>query len=151
MAKVSFYLFEKSPERQVESTCRLCRNILRQQARFWLHCPDPELQQILDERLWSFDASSFIPHGINQTQASVCISAELPQQSDWIVFNFNSQALEAYAKFSHIIEIIAGQTAEAYSHPPFPRNVSSNEPGVFASSVTFCRWKLKVPSPFTSS
>ncbi len=27
MAKVSFYLFEKSPERQVESTCRLCRKI----------------------------------------------------------------------------------------------------------------------------
>ena len=107
MAKVSFYLFEKSPERQVESTCRLCRKILRQQAaRIWLHCPDPELQQTLDEHLWSFDASSFIPHGINQKQASVCISAELPQQSDWIVFNFNSQALEAYAKFSHIIEII---------------------------------------------
>ena len=84
---------------------------MRQQARIWLHCPDPELQQILDERLWSFDASSFIPHGINQTQASVCISAELPQQSDWIVFNFNSQALEAYAKFSHIIEIIENHEA----------------------------------------
>lgn len=111
MAKVSFYLFEKSPERQVESTCRLCRKILRQQARIWLHCPDPELQQTLDERLWSFDDSSFIPHGINQTQASVCISAELPQQSDWIVFNFNSQALEAYAKFSHIIEIIENHEA----------------------------------------
>lgn len=106
MAKVSFYLFEKSPERQVESTCRLCRKILRQQARIWLHCPDADLQQALDERLWSFDARSFIPHGINQTQASVCISAELPLESDWIVFNFNSQALEAYAKFSHIIEII---------------------------------------------
>ena len=26
MAKVSFYLFEKSPERQVESTCRLFNN-----------------------------------------------------------------------------------------------------------------------------
>ncbi|MEG2569742.1 MAG: DNA polymerase III subunit chi, partial [Acinetobacter sp.] len=25
MAKISFYLFEKSPERQVESACRLCR------------------------------------------------------------------------------------------------------------------------------
>ena len=67
MAKVSFYLFEKSPERQVESTCRLCRKILRQQVRIWLHCPDADLRQALDERLWSFDASSFIPHGINQT------------------------------------------------------------------------------------
>ncbi|HJE75325.1 MAG TPA: DNA polymerase III subunit chi, partial [Acinetobacter johnsonii] len=25
MANISFYLFEQSPERQVESACRLCR------------------------------------------------------------------------------------------------------------------------------
>ncbi|CAM2947092.1 DNA polymerase III subunit chi [Acinetobacter celticus] len=106
MAKISFYLFEKSPERQVESTCRLCRKILRQPARIWLWCQDADLRQQLDEQLWSFDATGFIPHGIDQPEASVCISAHLPEQVDWIVFNFNNQALEQYAKFSHIIEII---------------------------------------------
>ncbi|WP_432209751.1 DNA polymerase III subunit chi, partial [Acinetobacter variabilis] len=54
MAKVSFYLFEKSPERQVDSTCRLCRKILRQPERIWLLCTDPALQQELDEKLWNF-------------------------------------------------------------------------------------------------
>lgn len=106
MAKVSFYLFEKSPERQVESTCRLCRKILRQPVRIWLHCADPDLQQQLDEHLWSFDHTGFIPHGIDQPEATVCISAQLPEQADWIVFNFNDQALEQFASFSHIIEII---------------------------------------------
>ena len=67
---------------------------------------DPELQQQLDERLWSFDDTSFIPHGIDQIDARICISAQLPEQSDWIVFNFNDQALEQFEKFSHIIEII---------------------------------------------
>ena len=106
MAKVSFYLFEKSPERQVESACRLCRKILRQSARIWLFSQDAELRQQLDERLWSFDAAGFIPHGINQQDAPVCIAEHLPEQQDWIVFNFNDQALEQYANFSHIIEII---------------------------------------------
>ena len=106
MAKVSFYLFEKSPERQVESTCRLCRKILRQSERIWLHTADVELQRQLDERLWSFDPTSFMPHGIEQSEAQICISAQLPTQSDWIVFNFNPHALEQYAKFSHVIEII---------------------------------------------
>ncbi|WP_168382491.1 DNA polymerase III subunit chi [Acinetobacter indicus] len=106
MAKVSFYLFEKSPERQVDSTCRLCRKILREPQRIWLYSADPALQQALDERLWSFDASSFIPHGIDEPTAQVCISAQLPTKNDWIVFNFNEQALEQFAKFSHIIEII---------------------------------------------
>jgi DNA polymerase-3 subunit chi len=75
MANISFYLFEQSPERQVESACRLCRKILRQPERIWLYASDPELQQQLDERLWSFDDTSFIPHGIDQIDARICISA----------------------------------------------------------------------------
>ncbi len=106
MAKISFYLFEKSPERQAESACRLCRKILRQTERIWLLCEDAAMRQQLDERLWTFDAAGFIPHGIDQPQAAVCISAQLPDAQDWIVFNFNNQALEQYSKFSHIIEII---------------------------------------------
>ena len=106
MAKISFYLFEKSPERQVESTCRLCRKILRNAAKIWLHCPDTETQQQLDERLWSFDPCSFLAHGIDQIDAPICISSKLPESSEWIVFNFNNQALEQFSNFSHIIEII---------------------------------------------
>ncbi|NWK72723.1 DNA polymerase III subunit chi [Acinetobacter cumulans] len=106
MAKISFYLFEKSPERQVESACRLSRKILRQSARIWFYCSDQGLRQQLDERLWTFDEASFIPHGIDQPHAPVCISEHLPEQDDWIVFNFNNQALEQCSHFSHIIEII---------------------------------------------
>ncbi len=48
----------------------------------------------------------FIPHGIDQPHAPVCISEQLPEQDDWIVFNFNNQALEQCSHFRHIIEII---------------------------------------------
>ena len=106
MAKVSFYLFEKSPERQVESTCRLCRKILRQPAKIWIHCPDMATQQELDERLWSFDPQSFLAHGIDQVHAPICISSALPDSAEWIVFNFNNQALDQVNNFSHIIEIV---------------------------------------------
>ena len=114
MAKISFYLFEKSPERQVESACRLCRKILRNTAKIWLYCPDVEMQQQLDDRLWSFDPVSFLAHGIDQTHAPICISAQLPipttspdsSSSEWIVFNFNNQPLEQVTHFGHIIEIV---------------------------------------------
>ncbi len=120
MAKVSFYLFEKSPERQVESACRLCRKLLPKQGKIWLYCPDPDLQQQLDERLWSFDPSSFIPHGIEQTDAPVCISAQLPDSAAWLVFNFNNQALEQTDKFGHIIEIIENdETAKQIGREKF--------------------------------
>lgn len=54
MAKVSFYLFETSEERQVDSACRLCRKILLKHSQIWWYCPDVQLQQTLDEKLWSF-------------------------------------------------------------------------------------------------
>ena len=107
MAKVSFYLFEKSPERQVESTCRLCRKILRQaDQKIWLLCTDKTLQQELDDRLWTFDSMSFVPHGINQIDSPICISEQLPVNTDWIIFNFNNQFVENSEAFSQIIEII---------------------------------------------
>ena len=120
MAKVSFYLFEKSPERQVDSTCRLCRKLLPTQGKIWLYCPDPVLQQQLDQRLWDFDPSSFIAHGIQQPTAPVCISPDLPNSPEWLVFNFNHQALEQTEKFSHIIEIIENnETAKQIGREKF--------------------------------
>ena len=104
--QISFYLFENSTERQVESACRLCRKILNQHPQIWWHCTDSELQTELDEKLWTFDQLSFIPHGIETPNSAVCISAELPPSKDWIVFNFNNHALELTQDFRHIIEII---------------------------------------------
>lgn len=106
MAKVSFYLFEQSNERQVEITCRLCRKLMTKDQRVWLYSPDIQLLQTLDEELWTFDPSSFLAHGLDQLDAPICLSTRLPEQADWIVFNFQSEALEQFEKFSHIIEIV---------------------------------------------
>ncbi|SPL70803.1 DNA polymerase III subunit chi [Acinetobacter stercoris] len=111
MAKISFYLFEKSPERQVDSACRLCRKLLLQNKKIWLYSPDENLQKELDDLLWTFDKSSFYAHGINQVQAPICIAGHLPTDAERIVFNFNNQALEQINFFSHIIEIIENEEA----------------------------------------
>jgi DNA polymerase-3 subunit chi len=112
MTKVSFYLFEKSAERQVTSTCRLCRKILKQtQQKIWIYCPDPSIQQQLDDALWQFDPLSFLPHGIEQPAAPICISAHLPTHRDTILFNFAQEALAEHSKYSHIIEIVENEEA----------------------------------------
>ena len=120
MAQVSFYLFENSVERQVESACRLCRKILNQHPQIWWYCVDSNLQNELDNKLWSFDSSSFIAHGIDQLNSPVCISAELPPSNDWIIFNFNNRALEQTQDFRHIIEIIENnETAKQIGREKF--------------------------------
>jgi DNA polymerase-3 subunit chi len=74
----------------------------------------------LDNKLWSFDSSSFIAHGIDQLNSPVCISAELPPSNDWIVFNFNNHALEQTQDFRHIIEIIENnETAKQIGREKF--------------------------------
>lgn len=109
MTDISFYLFEQSPERQAYSACRLCRKILKQPKKIWWFCDDVAQQQQLDELLWSFDPSSFIPHGIQDLQAQVCISERLPETGHWIIFNFTQQAVEPKDTFEHIIEIVENQ------------------------------------------
>lgn len=111
MTKLNFYLFEQSNERLVHSTSRLCRKILRQAEKIWLYCPDQLLQQQLDDELWCFDANSFLGHGIDQIQAPICISAQLPLDKSWIVFNFDQQAVDPALQFEHIIEIIENNEA----------------------------------------
>lgn len=106
MTQVSFYLFEKSTEPQAHSACRLARKILKQAAKLWWYCPDAALQTVLDDTLWGFDDTSFIPHGIHDADGQVCISAALPTEGAWIVFNFSSTAISIQDTFQHIIEII---------------------------------------------
>lgn len=110
MTDISFYLFEHSPERQAYSACRLCRKILNKQPKkIWWFCDDFAQQKQLDALLWSFDPSSFIPHGIHDLQGSICISEHLPEAGQWIIFNFSKQALKPQDTFEHIIEIVENE------------------------------------------
>lgn len=122
MTKVSFYLFEKSNERQVQSACRLCRKILKQSSKIWWYCNNAELQQQLDDALWTFDPVSFIPHGINDTTGQICISDQLPKDGQWILFNFNANVPIIQATFEHIIEIVENtETAKIVGREKFKR------------------------------
>ena len=78
------------------------------------------MQIELDEMLWTFDPQSFIPHGIDDIESSVCISAQLPPNHDWIIFNFNHHALEQIQNIRHIIEIVENnETAKQIGREKF--------------------------------
>ncbi|ESK38413.1 DNA polymerase III subunit chi [Acinetobacter nectaris] len=111
MTAISFYLFEKSPERQVQSACRLARKLLKTTPKLWWYCPSKELQQTLDDLLWSFDETSFITHSIDDTTGQVCISSSLPIEGEWIIFNFSENIISLTDTFKHIIEIVENTEA----------------------------------------
>lgn len=104
--QVSFYLFETSTEPQAHSACRLARKILRSTAKLWWYCPNIQQQQHLNDLLWSFDPVSFISHDIDCQKGQICISAQLPTTTEWIMFNFSDQPMVEPDKITHMIEII---------------------------------------------
>jgi DNA polymerase-3 subunit chi len=114
MIKVSFYLIEQKPMRPADLACRLCQQIYRQH-RVWVYCADSNLAQHLDQRLWQGDAVEFIPHGIDQVLAPICLSTMPPEASFDVCINLTAAPLNvtefAHAQL-HIIEIIGNNETD---------------------------------------
>ncbi len=108
MHKVSFYLIEKTAQRQAEVACRLCQKIY-QKHRIWIKYATAQDGEKLDLDLWQFDASSFLAHGIDQRAANICLSLENPDPDFDVCINLNDQAIDLTAlpnSSLHLIEIV---------------------------------------------
>ena len=114
MSKVSFYLIEKKPLRQAELACRLCKQI-SQQHRIWIYCADQAQCESLDELLWGFEATQFLPHAIDQIEQGICLSTQPPKSGFDVCLNFSQLALDPASlphQDLHIIEIVGNTEVE---------------------------------------
>jgi DNA polymerase III subunit chi len=94
--------------------CRLLRKACRQGARVAVTAP-PAVLAALDERLWTFDAQSFVPH-LRWTPARPAqaartpiwlIEGEPPAASPPVLVNLGAAPVAAAAAFERIIEIVS--------------------------------------------
>ncbi len=106
MVNIRFYLLEKTTEQQADYACRLAQKLLKPaQTIYWYHPDIIQLQQ-LDNLLWQFQTSSFVPHGIEQYDAAICLSTTLHNIPLGLVFNFSDLAIAEPRAFAQIIEIV---------------------------------------------
>lgn len=108
MHKISFYLIEKKPQRQVDLACRLCQQIYKKH-RIWLYFANPEVCEEVDLQLWQFDQSSFIGHGIDQQDAQICLSLAPPNPIFEVCINLSGKPInitELPHSALHLIEIV---------------------------------------------
>ena len=109
MPKISFYLIEKTAQRQADIACRLCQKI-QHKHRIWLYFSDEKYCETVDQQLWQFEPTSFIPHGIDQQQAQICLSQQLPNPTFEVCFNLSSEPInltELPHSILHLIEIVS--------------------------------------------
>lgn len=108
MSKVSFYLIEKKPLRQADLACRLCQKI-HSKHRVWLYFNNQQQLEDWDLKLWQYEATGFLPHGIDQLSQPICLSLNPPNISFDVCINVSGTLLDPAQlpnSDTHIIEII---------------------------------------------
>ena len=77
----------------------------------FIHTESPQQAKLVDDMLWQFKSTSFIPHGLateaGDSKDKVQISADLPLESgDEVLINLSGSACENPQQFSRINEIL---------------------------------------------
>jgi len=73
-ARIDFHLL--GPDQDVILlACKLAEKAVEAEHRVWMWCADAEQQEALDQRLWAFSATAFLPHG--QWSAEAAEESEL--------------------------------------------------------------------------
>ncbi len=124
--KISFYLVEKSSQTQTDVVCRLCQQIYTKHS-IWIYCRDAAQAQQLDDQLWTFAPTSFVPHLLIEDAKSVSdaqhewsntpilISCDPPLRDREVCINLTGQALdltEIKHGTLHLIEIVGHNEEE---------------------------------------
>ena len=124
--KISFYLVEKSSQTQTDVVCRLCQQIY-QKHPIWSYCRAAAQAQQLDDQLWTFAPSSFVPHLLiddtksttdvahQRSNTPILISCDPPPRDREVCINLTGQALdltEIQHSALHLIEIVGHNEEE---------------------------------------
>lgn len=112
MAQIYFYSGARD---KLVTACRLCAKALQQNMRVLIYTPDIVLMEKMDELLWTFSATSFVPHcsaiiGKGNEQiysvSPVIISNQIHSDQGYdVLLNLHDQCPPLFEQFDRLIEI----------------------------------------------
>lgn len=112
MTKISFYtLSTNDNEALLQFACRLTEKARSMRHRVFIQTESSEQARLLDDLLWQFKSTSFIPHELlaadDDSVDTVGIGPALPQgANDDVLINLTGSACENHQQFSRINEIL---------------------------------------------
>ncbi|MEC7118825.1 MAG: DNA polymerase III subunit chi [Pseudomonadota bacterium] len=106
MPDVRFYVIQQ-PKQRVESlACRLCRRVaIGAQQRLFVRFSHADDMRQFDALLWTFEADSFVPHGIDDLDAPICLGLIPPPDFQGCCLNLADDAVDS-SQFEQVLEII---------------------------------------------
>ena len=118
MAEISFYILpSESTQERYEFACKLIEKVYRSGCFCYVFTDNAEQSQKIDKLLWTFRASSFIPHQIytgelpDIEKVILIGSLDVPELWQKIVINLSSYCPKQFDNIERILEILDNSEA----------------------------------------
>lgn len=112
MPRVDFYLLDRhAPDGKMRAACRLSQKIYALGHTALIQAPDLEQAKTLDDLMWTFDQSSFVPHSLNEPEgnhkAPILIGYQTPQINDRnVLISLLGAVPDYYEHYPRVVEFV---------------------------------------------
>lgn len=111
MTNIGFYKLSGDQQAALKLVCQLIKKAHKLGQEVLCLVPDKESSDNLDNMLWEFEPTAFIPHGFGANHHPVAIVSEPePMDHHQILINLQSQIPNWFSRFERVIEVIYQQT-----------------------------------------
>jgi len=109
MPKVEFYVIERGD--RLLTACHLIAESYANKHRIYVHTQDQPQAHDIDEKLWTYQEDSFLPHNLMgegpNPPPPIQIGFDcVPHKHNDTLINLHQTVPEFYQQFAHIIEIV---------------------------------------------
>ena len=105
MTRIEFFF---NVEDKTQKVADLAQRITAKGRQLYIFAPDTIFASQLDAYLWTYQASSFLPHGLDAEHDEIVLIAteESKLQHDDVMINFATQVPVFFSRFLRLIEIV---------------------------------------------
>lgn len=111
MTNIGFYKLGGDQNSAFKLACQLVKKACKSKQQVLCLVPDNASAELLDNMLWEFEPSEFIPHGCGADHYPVAIISDPePMDHHQILINLQPQIPSWFSRFERVLEIIYKQS-----------------------------------------
>jgi DNA polymerase-3 subunit chi len=108
MTRIDFY---SNAESRLQTVCQLVGKAFGQRMRVAIYAPDSEVARSVDRLLWTFQATSFVPHCMAHDRLAaetpvVIVSRPEDAGHDELMVNLCAACPPSFGRFRRLIEVV---------------------------------------------
>lgn len=112
IVKIDFYqLSSKNKQERDLFLCKLIEKVYLRKHKLYVHCEDQKEAELLDELLWTYKDTSFIPHNLIDEGPNepppIQLGYKNPPSHGDVLINLSNQVPEFHSRFKRVLEVFS--------------------------------------------